>query len=226
MGPKEQQETSAQKALADHAQNLLQDYRTRWLPVQQRLASTIEAEGKPDSAARKLAAGKSSTDVAMQFDNAGAGLEKSLSNAGVLPGSSRANLAVTGMGTDQAGSTGIGHLMSDQAVDDAYTQGLGALTMLGRGERASVGSSLSTEAANSSTQAAADANASMMSREGLGGLAGSVAGFGLQQGLARRSPTGVDGAGGMSNAEGPYPSSLGFGNMNTSTSVPTGIPRV
>ena len=190
MGPKQQEETTAQRALADHATSLLQDYRQRWLPVQRRLASTIEQEGKPDSAARRLAAGKSSTDVATQFDKAEGGLEKGLSNAGVLPGSSRANLAVTGMGSDAAGSTGIGHMMSDQAVDDAYTQGLGALTMLGRGERAEVGANLSTQAANSAAQASADAQASEMGREGIGGLAGTVGGFGLQQGLKKFGGTG------------------------------------
>ncbi len=183
MGPKEQQETPAQKALADHATNLLQDYRQRWLPVQQHLATTIEGEGKPNSAARRLAAGKSSTDTAMQFDKAEGGLEKNLSNAGVAPGSGRSNLAVTGMGTDAAGSTGIGHLMSDQSIDDAYTQGLGALTALGRGEKATVGQSMSTQAANSSVQAAADAQSSEMNREGNAGLAGQIGGFGLQQGL-------------------------------------------
>jgi len=188
MGPKEQQETPAQKALADHAVNLLQDYKQRWLPVQQRLAQTIEQSGEKDSAARRLAAGKSSTDVATQFDKAEGGLEKSLSNSGVGPGSSRANLGVTGMGTDAAAATGMGHVMSDQAIDSAYTESLGALTMLGRGERAQVGQSMSAQAADSAAQSAADAQTSEMSREGNAGLIGQVGGFGLQQSLKAPNP--------------------------------------
>mgnify|MGYP001554427192 FL=1 len=37
------QETSAQKALAQHASDLMADYKARWLPVQQNLASQIES---------------------------------------------------------------------------------------------------------------------------------------------------------------------------------------
>ena len=177
------QETGAQKAQATHAAQLLQDYRQRWLPVQTALASQIEQEGKPGSSAQKLAEGKSSTDTAMAFDKANTGLDAALSNAGVGPGSSRANLAVTGMGNDAAASTGLGKEMSDQAITDAYTTGLGALTALGRGESASVGQSMSQEAANSSTQASADAQASLMNQEGAAAVGGQVAGFGIQQGL-------------------------------------------
>jgi hypothetical protein len=161
--------------------NLLQDYKQRWLPVQQKLASTIEQEGAPDSAARKLATGKSSTDVAMQFDKANQGLNASLSDRGILPGSSRANLATTGLGSDAAASTGLGKMMSEQQIDDAYTQGLGALTSLGRGQSAQVGQNLSSEASASGAQAQADAQASLASREGTAGVIGQTAGLGIQQ---------------------------------------------
>ena len=191
-------ETEAQKAQSTHAAQLLQDYKQRWLPVQQQLASTIEQEGAPNSSARRLAEGKSSTDTAMQFDKANTGLDASLSNAGVGPGSSRANLAITGMGSDAAASTGLGKLMSDQQVDDAYTQGLGALTALGRGESASVGQNLSEQAAASSAQASADAQASLEGREGAAGVAGQLAGFGLQQ------ATGSGGTGGSSGFKNPF----------------------
>jgi len=179
------QETPAQRALAEHAVAQLQDYKQRWLPVQQKLARQIEEQGAPDSAARRLAAGKSSTDTAIAFDKAGKGLEASLSNAGVGPGSSRANLGVTGLGTDAAASTAAGHMISDQMIDDAYLQGLGALASVGRGERASVGQSLTAQAQQSSAQAQADASAALMERQGNAALAGQVAGFGLQQGLSR-----------------------------------------
>ena len=179
------QETPAQRALAEHAVAQLQDYKQRWLPVQQKLARQIEEQGAPDSAARRLATGKSSTDTAIAFEKAGKGLEASLSNAGVGPGSSRANLALTGLDTSTAASKAAGELMSDQMLDDAYIQGLGSLAAIGRGERASVGQSLTAQAQQSSAQAQADASAALMERQGNAALAGQVAGFGLQQGLSR-----------------------------------------
>jgi hypothetical protein len=185
MGSKsgQQQETPQERALAQHSVDLLTDYRKRWLPVQMRLAQTIEQEGAPDSAARKLAVGKASTDTAMSFDKADTQLEKGLSNSGVLPGSSRSNLAVAGLGTDAAASTGLGHMMSEQAVDDAYTQGLGALTALGRGERAVVSSSLTQQARQSAYQSSADAAASLAARSGDAAIGGQLVGFGVQQGM-------------------------------------------
>ena len=183
------QTTPAQAALADHALSQLNDYRQRWLPVQMKLASTIEQEGKADSAERKLATGKGSTDVATEFGKAQGAVNKALANAGVAPGSPRATLATTGMGADYAGSTGLSHLMGEQAIDDAYTQGLGALMTEGRGQAAQVGQNMSTQAAASAAQARADAEASMTQREAEGGAIGTAAGFGLQQ--AMRSPSGT-----------------------------------
>jgi hypothetical protein len=177
----QQSETSAQKAQAAHAVQQLQDYKQRWEPVQAQLASTIEQEGKTGSAARKLATGKASTDTAMEFDKAKTQLNAGLSNSGVAPGSGRAVTATAGMGADAAGSKGLNEMMSDEAVTDAYTQGLGALTSLGRGQSAQVGQNLTTEAQNSGMQASADANASLMNYEGAAGVAGQVAGFGIQR---------------------------------------------
>jgi hypothetical protein len=181
---KTQKETPAQKALAEHGWNQLQDYKKRWLPVQQRLAQTIQADGAEGSTARRQAAGRSATDTAMAFDKAQGGFQKSISNnvvGGI--GSSRGKLGITGIGEDQATSTGLGRMMSEQAIDNAYTQGLGALVSIGRGESAQVGNSLSQQAASSAQQARADAEASAINREGNAGMIGQVAGFGLQQGM-------------------------------------------
>lgn len=211
MGSKagQQGETPQERAQADHAVAQMKDYRQRWLPLQQKLASTIEQEGEANSSARKLATGKASTDTAMSFDKAEGQLEKGLSDSGVAPGSSRANLAITGLGTDAAASTGLGHMMSEQAVDDAYTQGLGALTSLGRGERASVGNALTQQAKQSASQAASDAQVSLMNRAGDAQAAGQLVGFGIQQG-ATKFGSGVNGF-----------DTSGMGINNTGTSLPT-----
>jgi hypothetical protein len=217
------QETGAQRAQADHAMNLLQDYQQRWLPVQQKLASTIEQEGAKGSSARQLAAGKASNDVAMNFDKAGGAVEKSLANAGVEPGSSRSNLAITGMGSDEAGSKGLNHLMSDQSIDDAYTQGLGALTALGRGERAQVGQNMSTEAAASAAQASADAQASLATHEGNAALIGQVGGFGLQQGMKGWNTPAASGTGIAGHSSGDVQGLFSNNGYGSTTPNPSGI---
>ena len=209
------QETDAQRAQAAHAMSQLQDYRQRWLPVQQHLASTILEQGAEGSAARTMAAGKASSDTAMSFDKANSALEKSLTNSGAAPGSSRANLAISGIGADEASAGGLGHLMSEQQMTDAYTQNLGALMSLGRGERATVGTSLTNMARSSAAQAQADAQASLMEREGNAQLVGQVAGFGVQQGASKQgsdkiqamfSQTGIGGSG--------FGTGLAYGNQD------------
>lgn len=186
-GGNQVRETSQQRASAEHAALLFADYKKRWLPVQQRLAQQTAEMGKPDSAARKMAAGRASTDTAIQFGKAQAGLEKGLTNVGAAPGSGRFNLGVTGMGTDQAKATGMGTVAADQQIDDAYTQALASLAATGRGERAEVTDSLSQQAAMSGRQAQADAEASLATRAAGMNLAGQFAGYGLQS--AFKTPT-------------------------------------
>lgn len=181
------EETSQQRAAAEHAANLFADYKQRWLPVQQRLAQQTVEMGKPDSAARKMAEGRASTDTAIQFSKAQTGLEKGLTNAGAAPGSGRFNLGVTGMGTDQAKATGMGSVASDQQIDDAYTQALTSLAATGRGESAQVTNSLGQQAATSGRQAQSDAEASLATRAAGMNLVGQFAGYGLQS--AFKTPT-------------------------------------
>ena len=52
------EETPAQKALAEHANNLMADYQKRWAPVQQRMIETTHLMGREGSAAREAAAGR------------------------------------------------------------------------------------------------------------------------------------------------------------------------
>lgn len=182
-GGTQQQETPQQRAAVDHAVQLMADYKKRWLPVQQQLAGKIQAMGEPGSAAEKMAEGKASTDTAIQFAQAQGALEKSLSNHGAGVGSSRSNLAIAGLGNDVAKSTGLSKMIADEQIDDAYTQGLGALMASGRGQRASVGNSLGRQAAQSGAQARQDAQLAMQDHMGDMAMVGQAAGYGLQAGL-------------------------------------------
>lgn len=174
------EETPQQRALAEHAVRQLDDYKTRWLPVQQRLAQQVQEMGKADSSARRIAEGRSTTDTAVKFAGAQGALEKSLANTAGL-GSSRAKLAITGMGEDKATATGLGMTAANQQIDDAYVEALGALAATGRGERAQVGGAMSRQAAASGRQAEADAEAALTSRMGNARVVGQVAGYGLQR---------------------------------------------
>lgn len=180
-GGNQVQETPAQLAMAEHARNLMDDYRQRWLPVQQNLAKQITSMGAPDSAQRKQAAGMANADTEAKFGRAQQGLESKLTATGALPGSSKSNLAIAGLGLDKATSKGFGTTISDQHIDDAYTKGLSALMQTGRGERAMVGNGLAQQADMSGRQAQQDADIALSNRAGRAELGATAVGMGMQQ---------------------------------------------
>lgn len=175
-------ETPQQKALAEVAMKQMADYRQRWAPLQRQLSEQITSSAAPDSRERRQAAGKATTDSAVAFGGAKQGLTDKVAAATGL-GSSRTKLAVTSLGDDEATSRALGLAGADQAVDDAYLQGLGAITAMGRGERAGAVDGLSRIADRSGRQAAEDAGASLRKRMGNAQMVGQVAGFGLAGGF-------------------------------------------
>jgi len=178
------EETPAQRQLAQHASELMADYKQRWLPVQQNLAKTIVAQGESGSTLRKQVAGKVVADTEAKFAPAQGALEAKLaSTGGAAPGSSKGNLAVAGMGLDKATSKAMGLTMGDQHVDDAYMQGLQAITALGRGEKAVATNSMAQQAGMSAQQARFDADQSLQERAGNAQLGMQVVGYGVQQGM-------------------------------------------
>ncbi len=187
-GSNQVNETPQQRALADFALQQLQDYKQRWLPVQRSLGRQITDMGKPGSAQEKAAEGRAATDSTMQFARAEGALQKTLANRGVDVGSSRAKLAVTGMGEDKAKTRGLGITIADQQIDDAYTKGLSALTSIGRGDKAMATNGLVDQAQQSARTAATSAEISAMERAGNAEMAGQVAGFGLQRAMGPNVP--------------------------------------
>jgi len=177
------EETPQQRAMTEHALSQWTDWKQRWLPVQKNLSASIQRMGKPDSFERETAKGRAATDTSIQFQRAEGALEKSLSNSGAAAGSSKFNLASTGLATDKAKSKGLGMSVADQAIDDAYIQGLQSITSIGRGERAQVADSLGATASMSARQASADASAALQQRSSNAQVIGQVAGFGLQRAM-------------------------------------------
>lgn len=193
MGKKDKgvQETPQQAAMVQRAQAQMADYKARWLPLQQRMAKQVEELGANDSPTRQRAQGRATTETTARFAKAGGAMEKALTASGAGPGSSRFNLAVTGMANDQAASRGSGMFAADQAIDDAYIQGLGNLAAVGRGEKAMANQGLVNSAMMSGRQAAQDADLSMQEQMGYAQTAGQVAGVGMGQMLNARAPQGV-----------------------------------
>ena len=180
---KDTPETPQERAFAEVAKAKMADYKQRWLPLQRKLAENVSAMGEADSQERRQAAGKSSTDSAIRFGEAKQGVEAALTNQGAGPGSSKFALAETGLGADEAQSRGLGFVAADQAIDDAYLEGLGMISAMGRGESAGAIRGMGDVAQMSSRQAAQDAELAAQHRAGNAQMVGQVAGFGLSGGF-------------------------------------------
>ena len=171
------QETPAQRAAAEVGAQQVASWKKRWQPRLKAFAASTEAASLDDSAERRHATSLAGTDASAQF---GAANQKALAAASTngTAGSSRQKLALTGMGDDQATSTGFGSVAADQAVDDSTVQGLQAVTALARGEKADTINAMGRNAAISGMQAAADAEQSLQNQVGTAGLAGKIIGTG------------------------------------------------
>lgn len=185
------EETPAQQALAQHANNLMADYQKRWVPVQQRMIETTHLMGREGSAAREAAAGRAGADVEARFGQAGQKLQAGLNASGAGVGSSKAKLAMGGLSLDKAAAKGQNVALSDQAITGAYMQGLSSIAALGRGERAQVNTGLADQASMSAKQAAQDAQISLQNRMGEAQLAGQAVGLGFSAYMKPNGGSGV-----------------------------------
>lgn len=178
-----QEEPPAQRALAEAGMQQVADFRRRWLPVQQRVAQQITQDGSLGSFERRRATTVAKVDTTAACGRTAEVIDAAAAGAGEFGGSGH-KVAITGASADQATSSGLSTVQADLAVSDQTVQGLGAITALGRGERAGAVNNMGRVAAISGQQAEADAAASLEQRMGDARLAGTVVGAGL--GLARR----------------------------------------
>lgn len=215
-------ETAQQKAMTELALNRLADYKKRWVPLQEKMLGKVMEMGEKGSAAREKASGKASTDNAVAFGDAQTQLQGVLSNSGANPGSSKAKLATAGLGDDQASSRGFGITASDQAIDDAYLQGLGSIAAMGKGQGASGVKGMQQIANQSGAQARQDADMSAAKRAGNAQLLGTVAGAGLAYGIGNMGGTPDPGTGSVPGGSGVE----GFTGNNPSSYVAPEIPGI
>jgi len=171
--------TPQETALARLGAAQFQDYSTRWLPVQQHLASTIEAMAAPNSAQRQEAQGKGNVDAAQAFNAQENKIAANDLTHGVNAGSSAFKLHQVGTINDEAGAKASGINTGNEAIDKAYLSGLTGLMQVGKGQRATATGSMAGVAplASEGAEAAAyESNAVRASNYELGGFAAGAAG--------------------------------------------------
>jgi hypothetical protein len=201
MGKSQQQKTSPQEiALAEVATAKMADWKKRWAPLMSKLREDVRSAGAIDSFERRQAAGKVATDNAVQFGDATAKLQIGLASSGQ---GSKIKGAITGVSNDQATSKGLGFVASDQAIDDAWTEGMGRIVSMGQGQSADAVEGFGQLAQRGAAQAAQDAQLTLQRRMGDAQLGAQAVGFGLAGGFdgvgdkiqAKFSQTGLGGSG-------------------------------
>lgn len=179
----EVKETAAQRAAMEYSAKKFADYKQRYLPLQIRMAEQIKSLKSFDSADRKRARGAASTETAAKFSQAQSGMEAALTASGAGPGSSKFKLATTGLGEDMATAQSMGLTATDQAIDNAYVEGLTAIQNIGRGKEAQVSGAIERQAAMSAQEAQFGAEMAARNRAGNRQLVGTALGYGLSQAM-------------------------------------------
>ncbi len=212
MGKSQKQKQSPQElALAEVATAKMADYQKRWAPLMAKLREDVRGAGALNSFERRQAAGKSATDNAVQFGEAGTKLENTLASRGQA---GKIKSAITGMGDDQATSRGLGFVATDQAIDDAWAEGMGRIVSMGQGQSAEAVEGLGAIARRGAAQAAQDAQIATQRRAGQVQLGAQAVGYGLAGGFggagdhmqATFSNTGLGGSG--------FGTGLAYGNQD------------
>lgn len=173
----DQKESEAERALASVAMQEMDRFETVWRPQQQRVAQQVVADAAPGSFARRRAETMVRADTSAAFAGARENLGKTAAARGEF-GSSRHKLGLAGIGDDQAVSSGTGAVAADQAADTSMVAGLGTVTALGRGEKATAMAGMADAARIGAAQARSDAERSFQSRAGNARLAAQVGGIG------------------------------------------------
>lgn len=178
--PKAPGETAEQREMADIAAESHDDWRQRWLPLQQEFFEDVQ-----DVEPRRMEAmGSANVDYQQAFGQAQQGLERNLmSGGGSGPGSGRFAMGLAGFANDRASSMGQGMADVDSLIDDQYAAGLQSLVDIGRGERGQALQGMSNAADAAQRQAYSDSQAAFGNRAANMDAIGTVAGLGTAYGL-------------------------------------------
>jgi len=181
------EETEQERALAEVATQRLNDYKTRWMPLITRVGELTREAYEPDSFERESLKGKAVGATRMAFGEAGEKTDAAMANAGIRSSSAKAKLGTAEAGDVEATSAGIGMAKADQAIDEAYVQGLSKIMALGRGQATSAIRGMGDAAGDAAQQAQLDAARTQRRRMGNAQLGGQLAGMALTAGMSSMS---------------------------------------
>jgi hypothetical protein len=128
-------ETPQEKALAELALNRYQDYKQRWLPLQQRAIEVVEGFNKEGSWERERAQTNAGA-VGTQIDEVSDQVADADMNRGVDAGSSNFKLRQGALGDAKSKSVGIARAGADEEIDNAYVEGISNLMRIGSNQAA------------------------------------------------------------------------------------------
>jgi len=182
--PKAPGETAEERELAGIAAESYDDWRQRWLPLQQEFFEDMQ-----DVEPRRMEAlGSANADYAQAFGRAERGLESSLMAGSGGPGSGRFAMGLGGFSLDRAQSTGQGMADVDSLIDDQYAAGLQSLIDMGRGERSNALQGMSQAADVAQRQAFSDAQTAFSNRAANMNAIGTGVGLATAYGLKGIGP--------------------------------------
>lgn len=173
------QETEAERALAEVARERFADYKKRWQPLQIRAAELVKSYADPNSVDRQRIEGQANLGTRQAFTDADQKLEEAAQARGIRSGSARAKLGRVALDNAEATSQGIGQVGADQAMDQAYAEGLSKIMAMGRGQSSGAIEGMGTAARTAASRAQLDAKNALEDQMGNAELIGTVAGIGL-----------------------------------------------
>ena len=180
-GSNKVEETEDQREFARIAEEMNQDYETRWGPLLDRyIGDTLD----PD--AGQTAMNLSSAETARAFSEVAPEVATATARRG-----GRVEDALGSLAIDEGMSGGLNAVDTRQAVDDTRLANLGAISGVLRGDKSQAVRGLSSVANLSSQQARSDAVVSAQNRLGLQGAALTAAGLGANA-YVNRQPSAAD----------------------------------
>lgn len=171
-------ETPAEREMMSMALDRYQTYKTKWQPIQARAIEMVKSMNQPGSMERQRAVTQQAGAVGAEFDDATAQVEQGTMSRGVDTDSSNFRLKQATMGIEKGKAQGITAGGAEDAIDNAYVEGLSSLMALGR-DQSNQGVRTMVEAAgNAGKNAAVQAGVGATRRARNYGLAGQALGIG------------------------------------------------
>lgn len=172
-------ETPQEKELANIGLQEHEHYKQKWLPLQQQAISLTEGLKDKGSFERERARGRAA-EAGTMVDVAGDQVEAGDRGRGVDAGSGNFVMRQGKVGIERAKQVGIATGEAEDAMDDAYVQGLAGLVNIGRRQASVATEGMGRTARLGAANAEAGAMEGAARRAGNAELVGTLAGGAVQ----------------------------------------------